>query len=77
MICPLLNIATDNVVACQGEQCAWWDGDDECCVMLSLARMPRAIPTRTADDQPYASQESSGPTSGVTGASEENGGDRR
>ncbi|MBA7588195.1 hypothetical protein ES708_30246 [subsurface metagenome] len=45
MKCPLLSIAYPKVQGtspgdlplCLGSECAWWDDEIECCVMMSLA----------------------------------------
>lgn len=46
VICPILSISTRiseiigtniNTVLCQGNECAWWDKSNKCCIIHGLS----------------------------------------
>nr|DAH92259.1 MAG TPA: hypothetical protein [Caudoviricetes sp.] len=40
--CPL-NAATDEVLHCCREKCAWWDEDAQACAVLVIAKTMRKV----------------------------------
>lgn len=40
--CPL-NAATDEVLHCYREKCAWWDEDAQACAVLVIAKTMRKV----------------------------------
>lgn len=40
--CPL-NAATDEVLHCCREKCAWWDEDTQACAVLVIAKTMRKV----------------------------------
>jgi hypothetical protein len=50
MICPLLSKRTGtDQEECKGENCAWWNDDDEKCAVLNIAIYLNEIAVNTTE----------------------------